>query len=266
MMRLRQFKFGMNQAASGQLGNQLFQANLILQLEHSLAMKSFHGAFDGHQLFPALRRTNLLLPRTGSNFLLRSEEIRSMSWAELKGCVKEKTDKGEIVLISPGILGEYFFKCSEIDPNTFLGFNRVGRVDGNKTVSIHMRGGDFRNWDHTAILPIKYYDDAIDLVVDKFGPKVRIKVFTDDVSLPAFKHLRGKLPTAIIGSGGRYKDFIDLANSDCIVSSPSTYAFWATILGKPEVIIHSKNWVHKKIEHGDVFWRDMCLNQDITLI
>ena len=256
----------MNQYATGQLGNQLFQANLILQLEHALALKSFHRSFEGQQLFPILRKTDIFLPRTGSKLLLKNDEIRSMPWEELKHFIKDATDNERVVLISPGILGEYFFECSEEEPRALLGFSRYSRKCEVKTVSFHLRGGDFRSWDSTAILPIKYYDDALELVNEKFGSNIEIKLFTDDILLPAFKHLRGKLPRAIIGSGDKYEDFIDLANSDCIVSSPSTYAFWATVLGKPEVIVHSKNWVYKKIEQGDIFWREMYLNLDITLI
>jgi len=53
---------------------------------------------------------------------------------------------------------------------------------------------------------------------------------------------------------GDARDFLDMANSDVLISSPSTFSIWAGILGKRKKVIHSKTWVDYRAKENDIFW------------
>lgn len=258
--------FGMDQLPSGQLGNHLFQANLLFQVEQEVGVKSFHKTFDGSKLFPALNRTGFLFPRNPNARQLSREEILEMPWENLIQLTKECLESGEVLLFPRGILGEYHYTCSRIHPSSFFELPKDASFHNRLRVAIHLRGRDFQNWDNTAILPSEYYLDALNYLRETCSEDFDLTVFTDDKSLPAYKLLRERVPFAVDGSGQKLQDFVDLGNSDCIISSPSTFAFWAALLGNPKIVIHSKNWVHRKMESGDIFWSRLNDTQKIMLI
>jgi hypothetical protein len=45
-----------------------------------------------------------------------------------------------------------------------------------------------------------------------------------------------------------------MAQSEYLISSPSTFALVAGMLGKPRVI-HSAQWVENRISRGEHFWQ-----------
>jgi hypothetical protein len=124
-----------------------------------------------------------------------------------------------------------------------------------------MRGGDFAKWNPNAILSTEYYLQAIEAALDITGRATKLYVSTDDRTLESWHevtrlHSSRLLPT--LGSRGNARskaleDFGALAGADLVVSSPSTFAIWASILGSKRVI-HSRQWVESRADLGDRFW------------
>ena len=50
------------------------------------------------------------------------------------------------------------------------------------------------------------------------------------------------------------EEFIALGSSDYMIMSPSSFAFWANVLGNRPKAIFSSAWINYKIEKNDTFW------------
>ena len=130
-------------------------------------------------------------------------------------------------------------------------------------VGIHFRGTDFFQWNPKSILDSDYYLDSIKLCLDSFN-ELEFVLFTDDHNLESFKNISSFLKSNNINhrmglsqiTGNFLDDFIDLASSDIIVSSPSTFAISAGMIGNSR-IIHSKKWIEHRISENDKFWVDL---------
>jgi len=48
-----------------------------------------------------------------------------------------------------------------------------------------------------------------------------------------------------------------MTECDYIISSPSTFCISAGFVGKNKKIIHSKDWIEKRVSVNDKFWTDL---------
>ncbi len=128
-------------------------------------------------------------------------------------------------------------------------------------IGMHFRGTDFAAWNEEAILPASFYIDAMDRI-GQHGKDCLVRICTDDplhetvISLRQHYSSRGVLVPEIECSSPFECDFAALAESRYLISSPSTFAIVAGLLGKPAVV-HSRKWVENRVAHGEEFWRQI---------
>ena len=135
--------------------------------------------------------------------------------------------------------------------------------NNHKQVGIHFRGTDFFQWNPKSILDSDYYLDSIKMCLDS-SDELEFVLFTDDHNLESFNNILSFLKSNNIKhrcglsqiTGNFLDDFIDLASSSIIVSSPSTFAISAGMIGNSR-IIHSKKWIEHRISENDKFWVDL---------
>ncbi|MEI8668063.1 alpha-1,2-fucosyltransferase [Pseudoalteromonas sp. B131b] len=101
----------------------------------------------------------------------------------------------------------------------------------NKYAVIHVRKGDFLA--HSR-LDNSYYKKSL-----KFIPEdVKIYFISDDPDiLPELEQELGR-KLYLSGSGTMKQDFMTIVNSSVIISSNSTFCFWASVLSEADLIVH----------------------------
>jgi len=105
----------------------------------------------------------------------------------------------------------------------------------NKTV-VHIRGTDFIK--HGKILPQQYYLDALETL----GNPSDVIICTDDPFLDVVKYFQAQ--GAAISSESDLKDFATMMAAKHLVTSLSTFAWWAGFLSNSIVVqpIPKKGW------------------------
>ncbi len=255
-----------NKINSGKMGNKLFQYNFLKQLVGKTDLKFIHPKFPESKYFLDMRRHkgkfNIFFKKKIKYSQKKIIHLGQNSFLE-ELCYNDS--KEILSIIEPPILGELFFDYLFIDPNELIKIKSKYQLNQrrqslNVKISLHFRGGDFARWEPRAVLPTKYYLDAIEMCRKEFNKKIDWHLFTDDKSLESFNLVSNHLKSSNIFFGSPDAepifDFIALMNSDVIISSPSTYAIWAGILGKRKKIIHSKKWLSYAIQQKSKFWID----------
>lgn len=173
-------------------------------------------------------------------------------------------DRGFSLLARGPFLGEVL--ATYLDDSTFerpqnlmtVCAEHVSLQQGAPLAGVHIRGGDFIDWDPSAVLPVSYYMDAIDYQRG-INPETMFRVFTDDFASPVVQHVVGYLGECgrlikAVGCEGSFEcDFSSMVSSKVLISSPSTFAVAAGFVGGAR-IIHSEGWVKNRIEKGEHFW------------
>lgn len=132
-------------------------------------------------------------------------------------------------------------------------------------VSLHFRAGDFHQWDPDAILPFSYYSRALDYLESEIDEGAIVRLVFDDERHPALSSVRDKVKAkgwslSDTECFDRFQcDFAALSSSSFLVSSPSTFAISAALLGTPSVI-HSQSWVSNRMARGELFWEKISSN------
>ena len=134
---------------------------------------------------------------------------------------------------------------------------------------MHFRGTDFKAWNKNASLDFDYYKRAIDYCLEYFTNKNNIFVlFTDDLNFLPYEstvnYLKENKQKYYLGNleNSPIYDFYQITQSDVLISSPSTFAIFAGILGKNKKIIHSKEWLDYAINNNDTFWVKLSKTQN----
>jgi hypothetical protein len=255
----------MNKRPSGQLGNQLFQLNLLLQLEKKLGLESFRYGFNLGETFKiSANRFKWESFQAFKFSKLVREEIELLSLEDLATLISEKIHSDRIPIIPPGILGKNFFKVAELHPRSLFPIKRnpvhfnAEHQHKHMKVGIHFRGRDFEKWNPRASMSLDFYSRAIDqLQIAHSDSEISFELFTDDASHPV---ARGLQEWEFIDFNSNQKvseDFVSLANCDVIVAGPSTFAFWATLLAKESDLVMSSEWFSFCEGIGDTFWLDV---------
>jgi len=162
---------------------------------------------------------------------------------------------GSDALLPGGLLGDFFFNFAFVSPVDVMRW-RVSSAAHRQAIGVHIRGGDFRQWDPSALLPVSYYEEAVHWCLAT-APEAEVSIFTDDHSLDTVYELKHRLGTRcrIRPRASALVDLRLLSESQFIVASPSTFAIWAGILGPQSRSIHCREWVERKANQGEYFWR-----------
>ena len=218
---------------------------------------------SGHDLW--LRKSNYL----NNYFDIKTKGNYSKSYFKRYKILTNKNLTSDLDLkfnfiLKPPLLGDHFFSFLD-DLNIELKSKySTGRIkESCFNVAIHFRGGDFKIWDKNSILEIEYYQRSLDYVLSE-NKNIELFVYTDDPKLESYikflDYLKLKKLTYYIGHLDNHfiYDFKEISECDCIISSPSTFCIWASVLGnKKKSIIHSEKWVNYRVNKYDKFWSNM---------
>lgn len=192
--------------------------------------------------------------------------VGGLTDSELFKVVLEAQRVNKNVSLRGAFLGDFFFRIKDFQGGGFTLHERWQIKCTKRICAIHMRGGDFMKWDPKAILSNEYYINSIDRVSKDNGSREGLvfSILTDDVSLPAYKvvknYLNEKGFQIYLGNGGGNSDFSIMSDSEYLISSPSTFAIWAGVFGRPnKKIIHSRSWMDYQVGKGDAFWSEVNL-------
>jgi hypothetical protein len=171
-------------------------------------------------------------------------------------------------VIKAPLLGESFQQLTKHDPLLF--FKKpapLSWAQNGPYIAAHFRGGDFARWNPAAILDLSFYLRAIEFAFKVVGKDVPIYLSTDDPSLPSYQGVLETYRSMLVKEDevsipkrrSAASDFRALAGAEVVVSSPSTFAIWASILGSRKAI-HSNVWVEQQATKNDRFWKDLAQN------
>lgn len=240
---------------SGGLGNQIFQFGFALLIREGLNNNSTI-VLDCSGLGNYKVKRNFTL-----NKFFKLEEFKVVSrplisrfrLPKIFPCKYLITDKNaKAALIKPSsncILDGYFQDC--LDQKSFneirtllLKYFRSDLFD-NKThigeLHFHIRGGDFLDLGFSGPSQINYYKKAI-LVAKNFSDYKHVNVFTDDLDFTK-SFIKELNLNSDIYSSSLVDDFVGLSCCNFVVSSSSTFSFWALALSPNEFrVIFPSEW------------------------
>lgn len=259
---------GIKKISSGRMGNRLFHYHFLRQIAKKTKIDYFHRKFPDSIYFENMGKKSKPFWPLKNPIQLTSRDVLAFNPQEFLTYIMEETIKGKNIIFNPPMLGEVFFDYLFYSPNEFIKvkdqykgnftFNSSNRV----VVGVHFRGTDFPDWNEHAALKFPYYRDAINYCLDCFKNENPVFVlFTDDPKYPTFLETISFLQALekiefYLGDAANLPiyDFYLLSQCDVLISSPSTFAIFAGILGKQKKIIHAKNWLDYAVDHDDTFW------------
>lgn len=121
----------------------------------------------------------------------------------------------------------------------------LSMVKNNSSVSIHIRRGDYAGSSENLILPLSYYQQAIDFVSEKIDTPVFV-VFSDD---PAWAeqhlHLRNAVFVNHNKGNNSYRDMQLMSNCSHNIIANSSFSWWAAWLNQNahKVVIAPSQWL-----------------------
>ena len=244
-------QIGMLRKPSGQIGNQLFQIHFLRQVAKRLGVSSFYPKSDAILLVEegiSVNRFRILGRPTFRLYNLQDIESAGLQvW--IRAC-ETLVRSNQKVLLNPGILGSLFFESCYVNPSEILHLSKEIFLPSEylqsqdaKVAGIHFRGLDFADWNKNAILSSQYYLDSIEFLLSEGVVIENIYFTTDDPNHSVSQAITKRLRKSRSKNESITADFAKLAFADYLISSPSTFAFWAGVLGKKKRIIHNKTWL-----------------------
>lgn len=251
-------------APNAGFGNRILSYLSIASVAYSLGVRlRLAGAREVER--PLLRGSSGALgPFYGTTILGPSADVGG-----LVARLQEVLKAGPRVWVNGPLLGDAWVRVASAPPNRLIEVEaRIcaerAAVSTSGSVVMHFRGGDFAEWNSQAILSTEYYMLALEYVRTAY-PDVPVLIATDDWNLESAQSLFSHLTqfeqrlSRHVCSKGLLCDFALLRNAHVIVSSPSTFAVSASLLGSSRSI-HSRDWVEERARLGDQFWVALLSN------
>ena len=263
---------------TGRMGNVLIQYCYLRQLAERIETEYFHPTLPYAEYFYGFEKKSLPLKKRliSRRYVVSNQEIVQLGTEKFICDCRERIKENQIIVLNPPVLG-HLFEFKEENPARFISLKKKSakldkRGKYNLILGIHFRGTDFKEWNEKASLPFEYYENAIQYLINKNeGTKIGVKLFTDDNNFESYKktvqYINMCVPEwDVIYMSNIQKtmidDFEELSQCDWIISSPSTYAIMAGLIGKPhKCIIHAKQWVEYAVANGEAFWIDIQKHQ-----
>jgi len=150
--------------------------------------------------------------------------------------------------ISSQVLDQLTLKAEYIPP----AFNLFTQIEQNRSsVSLHIRRGDYisdpNNLNYFGVLPIEYYNKAIDYINSKIKNPVYY-VFSDDLDWAKDNLLKQNTPKVFVDIEGGKKDYLELeAMRRCHhnIIANSSFSWWGAFLNKNpnKIVIAPAKWL-----------------------
>lgn len=130
---------------------------------------------------------------------------------------------------------------------------------GEGSIVLHMRAGDYHQWNPKAILSSEFYIDALQILGPELDEGASVRICKDDLSHPAFEvvsaYIRSRgwrLENQECNSPLRC-DFRAMIDATFLICSPSTLCLSAAIIGNARTI-HNTSWLEGGFESQEYFW------------
>lgn len=240
---------------SGGFGNRLFQLNFVGQLSKFLDTKY---RFLSLRDLPYVKNSGSWQPLLTGYFkgVVLGTDFFDRNVEEVQVDLLNLASKQKNIYIRGSFLGDYFYEYSYCDPKEIVKLRNSEKI-AEPYIAMHFRGLDFEAWNRRAILNSNYYINSLEFIDQTIGTELPVKVITDDLNLKNLRLVLGHLGSRVSVESSKHhiQDFRTLINSSALVSSPSTFAIWAGILGEQKLITHSQSWVEFQSSNGDRFWQ-----------
>jgi hypothetical protein len=247
---------------SGRFGNHLFQFYFGARLARKMNGEFLHPTYLGANIFPNLKKSpNYFLKSYAVRIGERISQTENRPLEQLESGILGAWNQNMAVRVEPGVMDPYFFELPMIDPNELLSFDiskfqsENESSDSRKKIIIHFRGTDFYSWNKNAIMGTEYYMDSLEYLksAKQFNDS-NIEIITDDPHHIVCKKLALEIGCSISSSLNPFTDFYKIMNSNAVVSSPSSFCFWGSVLGQKKIVIQSKKWLDSREMENDDFW------------
>ena len=256
---------GSRSTPKGGFGNRLLNYISMRQLSRELGVGFFMpNRLDGNWV-QGIHRP----PRIPS--FLRSFEAFSRDQVLEPGFValaQASLASGRSVVLKPRLLTEALARFDFV-PSASLVKHRFKlckkHAEGEQApIVLHLRGTDFADWKPNAVLGEGFYRDSLSWLDSQGYSDSPVRICTEDNDHPALaslkRFLRRKHRLVDISCESPFDcDYASLIAAQHVVSSPSTYAITACLLGSASVI-HNYHWVDSRIREGDLFWQKVREN------
>lgn len=259
-------KLIMKQRPVGRFGNHLFQKNILDQLAYKYSLSVHHPKFIGSEFSPDFRSTRYLtgLMVRPTTKLLELKDL-SVGWSEIELRIAELIDQDRMIEIPSGVMGARFFESLYKSPHNIGGLSDLfsDSQEHLPYIAMHFRGTDFRSWNELADIDSNYYLKACSYLQNSevFTTSTQIRLVTDEPTHETVKKIVRETGAKILPSRGFLDDFKFLLNSKGLISSPSTFAIWAAIIGEQKLVTFPEQWVNSRIKARDAFWEGISINR-----
>ena len=259
----------------GGIGNQFFQANMISQLGLQLGVAAESEPLEILRHFSVRNLRREIIRHEAPPVHIERDFFVNGNWNDVLRRIRQVLRDRKSVGVPAGVLGERFAETSSLPvykifrprAETQRSIRERSRLStiGNLVPSdelvvlSHHRGKDFHQWDASAIPSFAYYKTALELIgASNPGMTIRHDVVTDDEELPSVQGFirEGKVPRR----RSTYEDFMFLSTAHIIIAPPSTFSFWAALMGSG-TIVFPEEWVQSKASTCDILWSRASQNK-----
>lgn len=261
----------------GGLGNQMFEYAFYLSMRHqhsngiyafdTIASNTAHNGFELDRIFgiDSCRKQKRLsgLRKLAHRHLLRIREVTEDNFMTYcprvyneKGCANEyvgywQTEK-YFLQIEDEVRRVFRFREELLSERTKT--MSVALHKNAKSISLHVRRGDYKVIDNTKTFGIEYYDAAVKLLREKHNGGDLI-VFSDDPEW-AKNNLPYKDMTVVDWNNGvdSWQDMYLMSQCTYNIIANSSFSWWGAWLNSnPEkLVIAPKKWMKDEPEHADI--------------
>lgn len=259
---------GMRSVPRGGLGNRLLNHFNLQHIAAALGERFFSANFRDSVYLYGIFRPRLNRLREGQFEVFGRSEVESPDFLSLASSV---VSTGKRIVFRPNLLLDSFAWTEGLSrqPQRRVRAKLCeSHVKGSKTPSLvlHLRGGDFHQWNSRAILPLDYYVRGLELAYETMGRDFRVRITTDDLNHPALEGLQQHIRQLGLPLASRECraplacDFRAMVDADILVASPSTLCLSAAIIGGMKTI-HSQEWLDSNGNSQEYFWTKLSHRQ-----
>lgn len=253
---------GLRSTPKGRFGNRLLNYMNLHELSSHLGVPFFNPNRRDRRWIRRINRRPVIPLAMRRTVLLEREDLHRDDFLDR---ARQWVADGVTIIPKPRLLTEALVRYGRVPPKEFVAHRfklcptHKRRNDAAPAVVLHLRGGDFEGWKPGAVLGEQYYRDALALVDENGFAESSVRICTDDENHPALPGLRQFLTQSerIVPAEGCEEpfscDYAALIQAPRVISSPSTFAITAGLIGGGGVI-HNKAWVDSRIEAGEAFW------------
>ena len=258
-------RLGARSAPKGGFGNRVLTYLSIRHIARAVDARYFFSNPADKGLVSGIHRPNRIPRRFVPEKVFKATDTYHEGFLPE---IREWVSRGNTVSLRGPLLGEVLVRFAKTDSRELTRLtvsqcreHQQGLV-GKRQITVHLRAGDFRQWDPEAILPADYYLSALESLGSLPPDEWQVRICVDDSTHSALEVLRDYLKSKdllapdLVCHNPFHCDLAAMAQSQILISSPSTFALVAGMLGSSRAI-HSARWVENRVNRGERFWEEI---------